>query len=298
MPLHAQKFFAELDPPFTTGFVVGDSYYAALAADSALRLRIDFAPTIRHGEYDGLRLTVIHPERGALHVETLTFAEYHTFTQRDTARGKSPGHDGYARIRDWHPSGPPPWQGADLTGLRQAVTAFTAMWIDPSAAPSMGHQSEQTRTAEHFDAPGLRHPAGFWAADTDFLDLLHQATLLVFDFAEYGTLDGIPLSQNLRYAREGVRDTLGLPVEYGVLAEAEAVAHITQTAGRPYGPGTAAALARIDALSLEDQHALVKTAAHRYRAPQGLPALTAAPTARRLALPAPAPAQAAPGRTP
>ncbi|MCB5163614.1 hypothetical protein LG634_01975 [Streptomyces bambusae] len=294
MPLHAQEFFAELDAPFATGFVVGDSYYAALTPDSALRLRIDFAPTIRHGEYDGLRLTVIHPQRGALHVENITFAEHHTFTQRDTARGKSPSHDGYARIRDWHPSGPPPWQGADLTGLRQAVTAFTTMWTHAPAAPPSGHQREEPRTTPTFDAPGLHHPAGFWAADTDFLDLLHQATLLVFDFAEYGTLDGIPLSRNLRYAREGVRDTLGLPIEYGVLAEAEAVAHITQTAGRPYGPGTAAALARIDALSAEDQHALVKAAAHRYRTPTAPPALTAAPTGRP-ALPALAPA---PGRTP
>ncbi|MFE7803755.1 hypothetical protein ACFU51_03625 [Streptomyces sp. NPDC057430] len=297
MPLHAQEFFAELDPPFATGFVVGDSYYAALAADSALRLRIDFAPTIRHGEYDGLRLTVIDPHRGALHVETLAFAEHHTFTRRDAASGKSPGHDGYARIRDWHPSGPPPWQGADLTGLRQAVTAFTTMWTHAPAAPPSAHQREEPRTTPTFDAPGLHHPAGFWAADTDFLDLLHQATLLVLDFAEYGTLDGIPLSQNLRYAREGVRDTLGLPIEYGVLAEAEAVAHITQTAGRPYGPGTAAALARIDALSLEDQHALVKAAAHRYRAPQAQPVLTAAPTIRP-AVPAPALGQVASGRTP
>ncbi|MCC0094664.1 hypothetical protein K7B10_07680 [Streptomyces flavotricini] len=297
MPLHAKEFFAELNLPFATSTVIGDRYYAALADGSALRLRIDFAPTIRHGEYDGLRLNVIHPERGALHVETLAFADHHTFTHREAARGKSPGHDGYARIRDWQSSGPAPWRGADLTGLRQAVTDFTAMWTHPPTAPSTGHQRERASKAQTLDAPGLQHPAGFWAADTDFLDLLHQATLLVFDFAEYGTLDGIPVSQNLRYAREGVRDTLGLPTEYGLLAEAEAVAHITQTAGRPYGPGTAAALACIDAVSLEDQHALVKAAAHRYRASQAQPVLTTAPTARP-ALPASAPAQAALGRTP
>lgn len=290
MPLHAKEFFAELNLPFATSTVIGNRYYAALADGSPLRLRVDFAPTIRHGEYDGLRLTVLHHTRGALHIETLTFADHDTFARRDAEQGKSPGHDGYARIRDWHPSGPAPWRGADLTGLRQAVTAFTALWTHAPDVPPTVHQRAQGPSAQHDEGPGLRHPDGFWADDRDFLALLDQATLLVLDFAEYGTLDGTPVTQNLRYARYGVRDMLGLPIEYGVLAEAAAVAHLTQTTGRPYGAGTAETLARIDALTLEDQHTLVKDAARRYTT------ATAAPQPRALPGPPPAPPAAAPQR--
>lgn len=116
--------------------VVGSTYYGT-AANSPVRIRIDFQATIRHREYDGLRLSVIHPDRGVLDTTVLTFGDHKTFARRDAARDIGPGWDGYARIRDWHASGPPPWRGADLTGLRRAITHYTQLWSPPAApAPS------------------------------------------------------------------------------------------------------------------------------------------------------------------
>ncbi|MFJ5546726.1 hypothetical protein [Streptomyces sp. NPDC093225] len=252
-------------------------------------MRIDFRRTIRQGEYDGLQLTVLHADNGTLDTAGLAFADHGTFTERDTARGSAPGRDGYARIRDWHSNSHVPWRGADLTGLRQAVSAYATLWTPaPSSANPLSRQ-EGIQLPER--ETGLRDPEGFWGGDREFLDLLGQATRLVLDYAGFGTADGITLSENLRSARYSVRDTLGLSVEYGVLAEAEAAAHITQTVGIPYGPRTAEALARIDNLSTDDQHTVVKEASRRYATLRLEPK---PPTPPRTSLPLPAPVRTLP----
>ncbi|MFJ8982779.1 hypothetical protein [Streptomyces sp. NPDC102282] len=136
MPLHAQQFFDDvLELPLSQYAIVGDALYAAPLPNSVLRLRIDFAPTIRHGEYDGLRLRVFHPEQGVLDTAILRFADYGTFKRRDTPRGLVAGRDGYAVIRDWHAnSSQPPWHGADGTGLRTAIEQYAHFWFTAPAA--------------------------------------------------------------------------------------------------------------------------------------------------------------------
>ncbi|MCY0940210.1 MULTISPECIES: hypothetical protein [Streptomyces] len=113
-----------------------------------MRIRIDFQSTIRHREYDGLRLAVLHPDRGVLDTVSLSFADHQTFARRDAERGIGPGWDGYARIRDWHENGPPPWNGADLTGLRYAITHYTQVWV-PAQAPEHSRPSLPTLPSAH-----------------------------------------------------------------------------------------------------------------------------------------------------
>ncbi|MEU8784872.1 hypothetical protein [Streptomyces sp. NPDC048637] len=133
MSLHIQKFFSEvLALPFDEHAVVGNAYYASPQPDSALRLRIDFAPTIRHGEYDGVRLRVIHPDQGVIDTAILPFAEHGTFARRDAARNFTAGRDGYAVFRDWNDrrsAGEPPWKGAQGNGLRTAITQYAQIWF-------------------------------------------------------------------------------------------------------------------------------------------------------------------------
>lgn len=137
MALHAQQFFDDvLELPLHQYAIVGDALYAAPQPNSALRLRIDFAPSIRHGEYNGLRLRVIHPDQGVLDTTILRFADHGTFARRDAARDLAAGHDGYAVIRDWHAHNRPPWQGADGTGLRTAIEQYAHFWFPPPTAVS------------------------------------------------------------------------------------------------------------------------------------------------------------------
>ncbi|WP_372404707.1 hypothetical protein [Streptomyces luteireticuli] len=141
MPLNAHEFFTDhLQLPFDDSAVIGDTYYAIPTPGTPLRLRIDFAPTIRHGEYDGLRLQTVHPDHGVVDSAILTFADHGTFTRRDAARTVRPGQDGFARIRDWHRDGEPPWKGADPSGLRHAIEQYAQAWFPaPPRTPAVPH---------------------------------------------------------------------------------------------------------------------------------------------------------------
>ncbi|WP_405889803.1 hypothetical protein OG427_07060 [Streptomyces sp. NBC_00133] len=149
MPLHVQQFFDDvLALPFDEHAVVGNAYYATPQPDSTLRLRIDFAPTIRHGEYDGLRLSVIHPDQGVVDTAILPFAEHGTFARRDAAHDLVAGRDGYAVFRDWHAhTGEPPWKGADGAGLRTAIQHYARVWSPGTRAVS-GSARPQARTTQ------------------------------------------------------------------------------------------------------------------------------------------------------
>ncbi|MGW6388897.1 hypothetical protein ACWFR1_00030 [Streptomyces sp. NPDC055103] len=263
MSLHAKEFFDRLDLPLPFGTVVGDVYYAT-PTDSPIRLRIEFAHTIMERQYDGLRLSVIHAERGKLETVHLRFAEHGTFTRRDAARVS---HDGRGVVRDWHKDGLPPWAGADLTGLRTAIVDFVQVCWPALTAPR-----------------GLAEPAPWaerwhetlWATDTVMLTRVHEATQAVLNLAEGGTYDDVPITDSLRNARYFVMDMLGLPLDQGMLAEAAAV---TQLTGRRLGPDTADALERIASMPMDKQRAIVQAASRRHAA-NATPLRTSPPPAR------------------
>ncbi|MFD9817453.1 hypothetical protein [Streptomyces violascens] len=159
MSLHVQQFFDDvLALPFDDHAVVGNAYYASPQPDSVLRLRIDFAPTIRHGEYDGLRLRVIHPDQGVVDTVILPFADHGTFTRRDAARTLGAGSDGHAVFRDWgdrHSAVEPPWKGAQGTGLHTAIHRYARVWF-----PGPWALARSSRPQAHTALKAPAMPAG------------------------------------------------------------------------------------------------------------------------------------------
>lgn len=136
MALFAEQFFTDhLTLPYPQSTVTGDAYYAAPAPDLTLRLRIDFAPTTRAGEYEGLRLRVIHLDHGQLDTAVLRFAGHGAFEVRDRRQGREPGQDGYAVFRDWPgEKESAPWWGIGVAGLRSAIGQYVTVWF-PGAPP-------------------------------------------------------------------------------------------------------------------------------------------------------------------
>ncbi|MFF0201888.1 hypothetical protein [Streptomyces sp. NPDC005017] len=140
-------------------------------------------------------------------------------------------------------------------------------------------QPEAARTAEP-ETPSPPGPQGFWLTDPAFRDRLHTATLTMLDMVEGVLYDDFTLTEAIDGARYHATDMLNIPTEYGILVEAEAAAQIVQaaglTAGSPFGPAVGQALARIEAMPVEDQQRLVRAAARRYSitAPARRPART------------------------
>ncbi|MEU6243953.1 hypothetical protein [Streptomyces sp. NPDC047024] len=136
MPLYAPEFFAELCLPLADGTVVGNTYFAAPAPDSALRMRIDFTRTIHADTYGGLRVAIVHPDRGEIDAVALSFAEHQTFHRRDEATNTRPDMHRYGTFDKYHRPGRPPWDGAVLTGLRDAIEGYTSVWFPGAWVPS------------------------------------------------------------------------------------------------------------------------------------------------------------------
>ncbi|MET9958179.1 hypothetical protein ABZ128_03675 [Streptomyces sp. NPDC006326] len=135
MALFTEQLFADhLTLPYPEAAVVGDAYYAAPVPDLPLRLRIDFAPTIYAGRYDGLRLQVVHLDKGPIDTAVLRFADHGAFDVRDRRLGRRPGEGGYGTFNDWHHSEHPPWAGIGVTRLRAAIDQYVRLWI-PGAPP-------------------------------------------------------------------------------------------------------------------------------------------------------------------
>jgi hypothetical protein len=127
--LYAREFFEELSLPFRESAVVGDSYLALLTPGSTgLRLRIDFAQTIVKDTYNGLRLSVVHPERGPLDSLVLRFEDHATFHRRDEAGRNPRGSRRYGTFTDFHLPDDVPWQGAVTYGLRDAIKRYVGVW--------------------------------------------------------------------------------------------------------------------------------------------------------------------------
>ena len=146
MSLRAPEFFAELCLPFHDHAVVGNTYYAAPAPGTPLRLRIEFSNPKYLDVYDGLRLAVVHPDRGEIDAVALSFLDHGTFHRRDEAHNTRPNTRLYGAFDSYHRPGRPPWEGAVTTGLRDAIEQYTAVWF-PGAWTASAPSSMAGRTA-------------------------------------------------------------------------------------------------------------------------------------------------------
>ncbi|MFP8903899.1 hypothetical protein [Streptomyces atacamensis] len=154
MALHTRAFFTQhLKLPFAEAAVVGNTYYATPTPGGLLRLRIDFARTIRAHEYDGLRLATLHQDRGELDAVTLRFEDHKTFDHRDAIQGCGPTHSGYATFHEFHDRPDwVPWEGALTNGLRAAIEQYTSVWF-PGTWQTPTPPSTPGRTARKPPSP-------------------------------------------------------------------------------------------------------------------------------------------------
>ncbi|MEU7205634.1 hypothetical protein [Streptomyces sp. NPDC045470] len=157
--LHAPEFFAELSLPFTDSTVVGNTYYATPTLGTPLRLRIEFTRTIYANTYGGLRLTVLHADRGEIDAVALSFADHGTFRRRDEAHGTPANTKQYGTFDTYHRPGQPPWEGAVTNGLRDAIEQYTAVWF-PGAWTTSAPRRAAGRTAHQTPAPLTTHRGG------------------------------------------------------------------------------------------------------------------------------------------
>ncbi|GAA3087729.1 hypothetical protein GCM10017562_67500 [Streptomyces roseofulvus] len=130
MSLYAEQFFDDhLTLPYPEAAVVGNTYYARPAPDLPLRLRISFTDTRMHQRYDGLRLEVVHLERGLIDSQWLSFADHGAFAVRDKRLGTRPGEGNYGTFTDWRHTDTPPWQGIGTAILRKAIDRYVQLWF-------------------------------------------------------------------------------------------------------------------------------------------------------------------------
>ncbi|MGC0328082.1 hypothetical protein RKD23_001072 [Streptomyces sp. SAI-170] len=152
MSLQAPEFFAELCLPFPDSTVVGSTYYATPVAGAPLRLRISFTGTMHADTYGGLRLAIVHADRGEIDAVALSFVDHGTFHRRDEAHNTSANSKHYGTFGTYHRPGMPPWEGAVTTGLRDAIEQYTAVWFPGAWAASAPHRTAG-RTAHKAPAP-------------------------------------------------------------------------------------------------------------------------------------------------
>lgn len=152
MSLQAPEFFAELCLPFHDSTVIGNTYYANPVAGGSLRLRIGFTATIYADSYDGLRLAVIHADRGEIDTVALSFRDHGTFHRRDEANNAPANRSDYGTFDTYHRPGKPLWEGAVTTGLRDAIEQYTAVWF-PGAWAASAPSRAAGRTAHKTPGP-------------------------------------------------------------------------------------------------------------------------------------------------
>ncbi|ULR48445.1 hypothetical protein [Streptomyces deccanensis] len=158
MSLQASEFFAELCLPFRVHTVVGNTYFATPIPGMPLRLRVDFSGTIHADTYGGLRLAVLHPDRGEIDAVTLGFVEHGTFHRRDEATNTRPNTKRYGTFDTYCRPGRPPWEGAVTTGLRDAIERYTAVWF-PGAEVTFTPKRTVSHAPRTTPAP-LANPTG------------------------------------------------------------------------------------------------------------------------------------------
>ena len=146
MSLQAPEFFAELCLPFEDSTVVGNTYYATPVAGAPLRLTIGFTRTIYADTYGGLRVAVVHEDRGEIDAVALSFVDHGTFHRRDEAQNTPRRNSTYGTFNKYHRPGQPPWEGAVTTGLRDAIEQYASVWF-PGAWAASAHSRPTARTA-------------------------------------------------------------------------------------------------------------------------------------------------------
>ncbi|MEV6723540.1 hypothetical protein AB0M94_21695 [Streptomyces xanthochromogenes] len=152
MLMHAPKFFAELHLPFAHSTVIGNTYYATPAPGAPLRLRISFTQTIHADTYGGLRLAIVHADRGEIDAVALNFVDHGTFHRRDEAQNTPERSKRYGTFGPYGPVGRQPWEGAVTGGLRDAIEQYTAVWFPGAWQAPAPHRTEG-RTAHSTPAP-------------------------------------------------------------------------------------------------------------------------------------------------
>ncbi|CAL9456980.1 hypothetical protein [Streptomyces sp. enrichment culture] len=158
MSLQTPEFFTELCLPFRDHAVVGITYYAAPVPGTLLRLRIDFSRTIHADTYGGLRVAVVHPDRGEIDAVALSFVDHGTFHRRDEATNTRPNTKQYGTFDTYQRPGRPPWDGAVTGGLRDAIEQYTAVWFPGAWAASAPKRTASRTSRSTSAAPAA--PAG------------------------------------------------------------------------------------------------------------------------------------------
>ncbi|MFE4058911.1 hypothetical protein ACFXP3_21900 [Streptomyces sp. NPDC059096] len=153
MSLQATEFFAELCLPFTDSTVVGSTYFATPVPGGPLRLRIEFTSTIWADTYGGLRIAVVHADRGEIDAVALSFVDHGTFHRRDEAHNTRPNTKQYGTFDTYQRPGRP-WEGAVTTGLHEAIERYCTVWF-PGAWKSASDITPH-RTAHRIPAPPAR----------------------------------------------------------------------------------------------------------------------------------------------
>lgn len=159
MPLQAAEFFAELCLPFHDHTVVGNTYFAVPVPGAPLRLRIDFTRTIHADTYGGLRVAVVHLDRGEIDGVALSFVDHGTFHRRDESSNTRTNTKQYGTFDTYHRPGQPPWAGAVTSGLRDAIEQYTAVWF-PGAWDLPAPSRAAGRTALKAAAPPATRNGG------------------------------------------------------------------------------------------------------------------------------------------
>ncbi|MFJ8676291.1 hypothetical protein [Streptomyces sp. NPDC093589] len=152
MSLQAAEFYTELCLPFHVHTIVGNTYFAAPVPGMPVRLRIDFSGTIHADTYGGLRLAVVHQDRGEIDAVALSFVDHGTFHRRDEATNTRPNTKQYGTFDKHHRPGQPPWEGAVTIGLRDAIEQYTAVWF-PGAWKASERSRAAGRTAQRAPVP-------------------------------------------------------------------------------------------------------------------------------------------------
>lgn len=114
MSPQASEFFAELCLPFRDSTVVGDTYYVTPVPGGPLRLRVGFTGSINRDTYGGLRLAIVHLDRGEIDAVAPSFMNHGTFHRRDEAHNTSANTKQYGTFDTYNRPGRPPWEGAGL----------------------------------------------------------------------------------------------------------------------------------------------------------------------------------------
>ncbi len=94
-------------PPLPRQHGRGQHVLRRPVAGAPLRLRIDFSRTIHADTYGGLRLAVVHPDRGEIDAVALDFVDHGTFHRRDEARNTSVNSKHYGTFATYRRPGKP-----------------------------------------------------------------------------------------------------------------------------------------------------------------------------------------------